>query len=171
MDLFLQVFVGPWAVLLVFLVCYVVCVRQTRLMWLQPAVYLVLMAFYNVYFHPLRKFPGPFWWTASRIPWAWHSFHGTLTERLCELQREHRDVIRVCPDELHFFTSQAVSPLMLWPCCPAIRSELTFKSGMVSLGPIMYLAMAGHTYCSRYIWAPGTKWKRKFEENLRKQKA
>ncbi|PVH86386.1 cytochrome P450 [Cadophora sp. DSE1049] len=86
-----QIFVWHWAALLVFL----------------PAVYFALAAVYNVYFHPLRRFPGPFWWKASRIPWAWHSFHGSLTSRLCELQREYRDVVRVCPDELHFFTSQA----------------------------------------------------------------
>ncbi|KAL2060790.1 hypothetical protein VTL71DRAFT_8842 [Oculimacula yallundae] len=70
--------------------------------------YYVATVIYNVYFHPLRNFPGPFWWRATHIPWAWHGFRGTLTRRICELQREYRGtVLRVAPNELHFFRSQA----------------------------------------------------------------
>jgi hypothetical protein len=71
------------------------------------AVYLASTVIYNVHFHPLRKYPGPFWWKATQIPWAWHSFYGTIIKRACEIHREYGEVIRIAPNELYFSTSQA----------------------------------------------------------------
>ncbi|KAH6715439.1 cytochrome P450 [Leptodontidium sp. MPI-SDFR-AT-0119] len=71
---------------------------------IQTTGYFAATVVYNVYFHPLREFPGPFWWRGTQIPWACHSFRGTLTHRVCELQREYGGaVVRVAPGELHFF--------------------------------------------------------------------
>ncbi|KIP10238.1 hypothetical protein PHLGIDRAFT_115687 [Phlebiopsis gigantea 11061_1 CR5-6] len=64
----------------------------------------VLRALYNVYFHPLSRFPGPklaaasFWWQTyvdlvEQKPWA--------TE-LIELHGIYGDVVRTGPNELHF---------------------------------------------------------------------
>lgn len=35
--------------------------------------YVIVTAIYRLYFHPLAKFPGPFWARLTGIPAWWHS--------------------------------------------------------------------------------------------------
>lgn len=37
------------------------------------ATYIVITAVYRLYFHPLAKFPGPFWAKLTTFPVWWHS--------------------------------------------------------------------------------------------------
>ena len=71
---------------------------------------------YNVYFHPLAKFPGP----PSRAGFLavdmWHHFLGNQVWREHELHEKFGSVVRVSPDTLSFNTAQA------W------RGESTFLS-------------------------------------------
>ncbi|KAK1963103.1 cytochrome P450 [Colletotrichum sublineola] len=57
---------------------------------------------YNVYFHPLRKYPGPKLWAASRIPYARHALSGMMHYKILELHRQYGSVVRVAPDELSY---------------------------------------------------------------------
>ncbi|MCJ1304570.1 hypothetical protein MMC08_007383, partial [Hypocenomyce scalaris] len=61
----------------------------------------LVIAIYNVYFHPLSKFPGPKLAAATQIPIARASLNGTLTQWLKELHDHYdSDVVRTGPNEL-----------------------------------------------------------------------
>lgn len=62
-----------------------------------------MSAIYNIYFHPLSKFPGPKLAAATQLPIARASLNGTLTQWLKELHdRYDSDVVRTGPNELSF---------------------------------------------------------------------
>ena len=44
---------------------------------------------YNHFFHPLAKFPGPFWAGVTRLWSAWHHVRETETPLLYELVKKH----------------------------------------------------------------------------------
>jgi hypothetical protein len=41
------------------------------------------------FFHPLRKFPGPFWGSVTRLYIAYHNFFGHEPELLAELHKKY----------------------------------------------------------------------------------
>lgn len=59
-------------------------------------------AVYNIYFHPLRNFPGPKLWAASRLPWCYHQYKGQLHYRLLQLHIKYGKTVRVAPTELSY---------------------------------------------------------------------
>ncbi|KAF4633926.1 hypothetical protein G7Y89_g4186 [Cudoniella acicularis] len=66
-------------------------------------------AIYNVFFHPLRHFPGPLLARASRLMWSYHTFNGDLTKYTTECHRKYGDTVRIAPNELSYTKSEA------WP--------------------------------------------------------
>ncbi|KAF9880334.1 cytochrome p450 [Colletotrichum karsti] len=68
--------------------------------------------FYNLYIHPLRRFPGPFWMRATWIPFCYKLCTGTLPYDTLELHRKYGMVVRVGPDELAFQDSRAWKDIM-----------------------------------------------------------
>lgn len=62
---------------------------------------------YNIYFHPLRKCPGPRLWAASRLTWAHAMQSGNYHRTLHELHTQYGPVVRVAPDELSFINAEA----------------------------------------------------------------
>ncbi len=55
----------------------------------------------NVYFHPLRKYPGPIFAAASNIPIAYVSWNGSLSHWLRSLHESYKsDIIRISPNEV-----------------------------------------------------------------------
>ncbi|TGO86082.1 hypothetical protein BPOR_0337g00070 [Botrytis porri] len=46
---------------------------------------------YNLFFHPLKSFPGPKLWAASRIPLTYWTFKGILPYKLKELHDQYGD--------------------------------------------------------------------------------
>lgn len=75
-------------------------------------IYLASVVLYNIFFHPLRHFPGQIFWTSSRIPWAWNVFFGQLPFAVFRLHARYGDVVRVAPDELSFTDPSAWKDLM-----------------------------------------------------------
>ena len=69
--------------------------------------YIAAKIVYNIFFHPLRKYPGPKSWVATRIPWCWHQFHGINYRRLLQLHTEYGHVVRIGPNELSYTTDTA----------------------------------------------------------------
>ncbi|KAB8242340.1 cytochrome P450 [Aspergillus flavus] len=61
----------------------------------------------NRFRHPLSHYPGPFFWTISRLPYAVTYAQGTLHRRVRQLHDVYGDVVRVAPDELSYRTEQA----------------------------------------------------------------
>lgn len=60
------------------------------------------VAIYNVYFHPLSKFPGPILATATSIPFAYRVFNGCGVDWLQYLHERYGKVVRVRPNELSY---------------------------------------------------------------------
>lgn len=62
---------------------------------------------YNLYFHPLSKFPGPKLWAVSRLPFIYCLLTGKLVRREREFHEKYGDIIRLAPDEVSFANEQA----------------------------------------------------------------
>ncbi|KAH8881101.1 cytochrome P450 [Thozetella sp. PMI_491] len=62
---------------------------------------------YNVFFHPLRAYPGPWWLGATRIPWFLIVYGAEAPQQILELHREYGEVVRIAPDELSYVDPQA----------------------------------------------------------------
>ncbi|CZR56893.1 related to isotrichodermin C-15 hydroxylase (cytochrome P-450 monooxygenase CYP65A1) [Phialocephala subalpina] len=72
---------------------------------------LVCQIIYNVYFHPLSRFPGPKSWTSNRFTYIRHIWTGTLAREIREIHLKYGDVVRVAPDELSFATPDALQDI------------------------------------------------------------
>lgn len=57
---------------------------------------------YNLYFHPLRKFPGPLSQRASTLPWAIQTVIGVQQFRTKDLHDRYGPVVRISPNHLSF---------------------------------------------------------------------
>ncbi|KAH8706041.1 cytochrome P450 [Talaromyces proteolyticus] len=62
--------------------------------------YFLATAIYNIYFHPLSKFPGPKHLAASRIPLALKRMSGEEIAMTYELHIKYGPYVRVAPNEL-----------------------------------------------------------------------
>lgn len=94
----------------------------------------------NIYFHPLRKHPGPKAWAASRLPWCLHQYRGNLSQRLHELHKQYGPVVRIAPDEISYISADA------WKTIYGQRSvemakdpnfSLLTPSGAQSMSPLL----------------------------------
>lgn len=68
-------------------------------LWL---TYFLSNVVYNLYFHPLARFPGPLLMRGSRLPYVAKFTKGTLPYYMADLHRQYGEVVRVAPDELAF---------------------------------------------------------------------
>lgn len=68
---------------------------------------LVSVVFYNYFFHPLARVPGP--WTGAIFPfWTMSSlYRRTLNPDLAELHKRYGPIVRVGPNQLSFATVEA----------------------------------------------------------------
>ncbi|KAL9097278.1 MAG: hypothetical protein Q9165_000705 [Trypethelium subeluteriae] len=64
-------------------------------------------AVYNLYFHPLCKFPGPSWWVCSEIAPLLAFACGRFPQWLERLHSKYGEVVRFGPQNLAFFTPDA----------------------------------------------------------------
>ena len=62
---------------------------------------------HNLYFHPLRKFPGPFWNRATRLRYVIAMNQGTLAFEVLDWHNKYGPVVRIAPNELAFQDPQA----------------------------------------------------------------
>jgi cytochrome P450 len=62
----------------------------------------LLLTIYNLFFHPLRHFPGPISWAGSIIPFAYTQLRGTDVYRILELHKRYGGVVRIGPDTLSY---------------------------------------------------------------------
>ncbi|OAL04258.1 cytochrome P450 monooxygenase-like protein [Phaeosphaeriaceae sp. SRC1lsM3a] len=71
--------------------------------------YVVYIFVFNVFFHPLAKYPGPL---VARATIYWKAYTECIANRsfchvLAELHEQYGDVVRVGPNELHFANPKA----------------------------------------------------------------
>ncbi|KAI1153547.1 cytochrome p450 monooxygenase [Nemania diffusa] len=62
---------------------------------------------YNIFFHPLRSFPGPLVCRATNLWRVSKLFSGDLPQNVRRLHEEYGPVVRIAPHELAFIESQA----------------------------------------------------------------
>ena len=58
--------------------------------------------FYNVFLHPLRRFPGPLANRSTRLAYIFQARKGLLHHKLRELHENYGPVVRIAPNELAF---------------------------------------------------------------------
>ncbi|KAI1858902.1 uncharacterized protein JN550_012361 [Neoarthrinium moseri] len=71
------------------------------------AVYIGCQAVYNIWFHPLAKFPGPLLARSSLLWRVFHSMSGRFHLAIQKQHKRHGSVIRVSPNELSFSSVQS----------------------------------------------------------------
>ena len=71
------------------------------------AAYISALCVYNVFFHPLRAYPGPKLFAASRLPYIYNQLQGRLPIRVKELHDTYGPVVRIAPDELTYTSASA----------------------------------------------------------------
>jgi cytochrome P450 len=77
----------------------------------QAVCYVIAHAVYNVFFHPLSRFPGPLLHRAARLAYVYRYFRGTFTFDVLEMHQRYGDIVRVAPDELSFAHPDAWSDI------------------------------------------------------------
>ncbi|RYO92945.1 hypothetical protein DL766_010411 [Monosporascus sp. MC13-8B] len=70
-------------------------------------VYNVGYALYNVFLHPLRKFPGPISHRMSNAPRAYYNLRGDLSFHVADLHAKYGNVVRIGPNSLAFLSPEA----------------------------------------------------------------
>ncbi|KAL2156729.1 hypothetical protein VTH82DRAFT_1474 [Thermothelomyces myriococcoides] len=74
---------------------------------LTAAYFLLLRPIYNIYFHPLSRYPGPKLWAASSLPWGFSFLSGYWHHRALQLHAQYGHVVRVGPNELSYDVPEA----------------------------------------------------------------
>lgn len=74
---------------------------------LAALLYSIAHAIYNLYFHPLSKFPGPLLHRASLLPFVYKALRGRLSTEMLALHERYGTVVRIAPNELAFSSAQA----------------------------------------------------------------
>ncbi|KAJ5113440.1 hypothetical protein N7456_001974 [Penicillium angulare] len=67
----------------------------------------IIYILYNLFLHPLRRFPGPFKHRVSRLPWAILHATGQQAFRTERLHDKYGPVVRIGPNHLSFTSPQA----------------------------------------------------------------
>lgn len=97
----------------------------------QCLVYAFYRVVYNVFFHPLRQYPGPWHRGASRLPYTISIFRGDVTFRVKALHDKYGKVVRITPDTLSYTDSQAWSGM--WMVCRSVSQSLLILAFFLSI--------------------------------------
>ncbi|KAF7595373.1 hypothetical protein BBP40_006366 [Aspergillus hancockii] len=68
---------------------------------------LIYKALYNIYLHPLRKYPGPMFAVSSSLCYYYWSYGGKLHLILKDLHDQYGDIVRISPNMLVYRNPQA----------------------------------------------------------------
>ncbi|KAF2768795.1 isotrichodermin C-15 hydroxylase [Teratosphaeria nubilosa] len=79
---------------------------------MQMLAWIAITAIYNIWMHPLRKYPGPRLWAASDIPYILMTLRGRPHEHVLRLHRQYGEIVRLAPNELSFIGPDAWSEIM-----------------------------------------------------------
>ncbi|KAJ5930882.1 cytochrome P450 monooxygenase [Penicillium verhagenii] len=75
-------------------------------------LYLATNVIYNLFFHPLSRYPGPISHAISRLPYCYRACNGTLPFDMLEMHKQYGDIVRIAPDELAFSHPDAWKDIM-----------------------------------------------------------
>ncbi|KAF4459920.1 cytochrome P450 [Fusarium albosuccineum] len=74
--------------------------------------WLIFKVIYNVFFHPLRKYPGPPLWAMSRIPYTTMYLSGNGPARMLEIHQKYGETVCIGPNQLSFLNPDAWKQIM-----------------------------------------------------------
>ncbi|KAH7047586.1 RadP cytochrome P450 epoxidase [Macrophomina phaseolina] len=86
---------------------YIGTATTPRILTPSSIAYLIITGIYNVYFHPLRHFPGPWFSAATSLPRILGRVRGIEPYHLQWLHDTYGDVVRISPNELSYTTAKA----------------------------------------------------------------
>lgn len=96
---------------------------------LQYSCYLLGVIIYNLFFHPLARFPGPVLFAATPIPYVKWQVTGRLPFLYKQLHDAYGDVVRIHPNELSFNNPAAWKDIYaLRPGRPIIPKDAEYTS-------------------------------------------
>lgn len=75
---------------------------ETWLGFLSLSLASIFYAFYNRYFHPLAKVPGPYWASITPFWLAWQSYKQRRPRLDIDLHKRYGSVVRIRPNEVLF---------------------------------------------------------------------
>ncbi|KAI3337515.1 cytochrome P450 [Xylariaceae sp. AK1471] len=78
-----------------------------RLLFLGLVIHFVCGVVYNLYLHPLCKFPGPWLARASNVSFSYWFHGGRQPYKILDLHLKYGPVVRVAPNDLVFNSAQA----------------------------------------------------------------
>ena len=108
---------------------------------------------YNVYFHPLRKFPGPWLAKASVFPFALRVLNGHMDRWTSKLHLRYGDVVRIMPDELSFINPAAwADTYVSRPQLP--KSEKRTMVNVMGVRPLPTILRHEDHAPQRRLWNP-----------------
>ena len=82
---------------------------------LQVILYRVYIVIYNLFFHPLRKVPGPTLYAISNFPMAWRlSVRGKFWHDLVEMHEKYGDMVRTGPNDVSCVSPQSWNDIYGW---------------------------------------------------------
>ncbi|KAI0513256.1 cytochrome P450 [Xylaria bambusicola] len=71
-----------------------------------------MQSIYNIYFHPLSNVPGPYAWSASRLPFVVSLLRGTIVHDIQRYHHAYGPVLRIAPNEVTFACADAWSDIL-----------------------------------------------------------
>jgi hypothetical protein len=105
-----------------------------KMLWLLLLAFPVCYATYQWYFHPLAKFPGPFWAKISPLWRAYHLVVGDTPTLLVDLHNKYGPVIRIAPNELDVNDADVIG--LYKQGRTALKSE--FYDGFTAIKPNLF---------------------------------
>ncbi|KAF4784431.1 cytochrome P450 [Colletotrichum scovillei] len=89
-----------------------IMIRASCLGFAFTILYIISYMIYNLFFHPLRRFPGPILMRATRATFCYRLWCGKLSFDMLDLHRKYGDVVRIAPDELAYADPAAWKEIM-----------------------------------------------------------
>ncbi|RDL30473.1 Cytochrome P450 [Venustampulla echinocandica] len=74
-------------------------------------VYVIGAIIYRLYFHPLSKFPGPFWAKISNLYGGYHAWKGDLHVDMWRCHEQYGDYVRYAPNRLMINTNTGLKDI------------------------------------------------------------
>ena len=90
---------------------YVSIMKSIVLFLVGIVVFICFQNVYNRYFHPLSKFPGPFWASQTDVWKTYHLCTKRLPNTFTLLHRRYGPVVRIGPNDISFESVDAIDPI------------------------------------------------------------
>jgi cytochrome P450 len=109
------------------------------------------LAIYNLFFHPLRNYPGPKIWAVSRIPYVYSLCAGRYAHDLRYLHDKYGKWVRTGPEELSIIEPQAWRDIYGYGGTDFDYNPVWTQKAMNGVWSIIFAPKEDHTRMKRVI--------------------